>query len=300
MRRIYLLLLCSIPGLMMAQELSSNLELGLGGSYSSLGYKTIEPNSVKGGFAPTIHVGYAFYFCPWVGLGVGVDWSMYSGAIALGDAMYSWKNVTDTDGERYDHSLMVSNWKENHRFQYIEVPLSIRFQAPGDGTRLIGELGAKWGLPIGASYTGSGSLTHTGYYEPWELTLHDEPNHGFYTETGYRPTGGIPQIKQKWSLFGKIGVAIPLKGWLDLTIQAYGQYSLNAGKEVGGNAQTGYREDRPGMGDAHYFMSSYSSILMTPVASGSVRPWNVGLEIGLRYVLVHKERSCYPCKIQLF
>lgn len=301
MKRIYILVLAILPSLTFAQQLSSALELGVGGGYSSLGYGAASgveniTSSVSGGFSATAHVGYAFYFCPWVGIGVGADWTLYSGATALSGERV-WNGMTDTEGEKYNHHLILDGWKEKQNLHFLEVPLSLRLQSSGNKVRVIGELGAKWGLPIASSFRGGGSVTHYGSYGPWALILRNEPNHGFYTETGYHPSGSVQEVQQKWSLYAKLGVAVPVTDQLYLTAQVYGQYALSDVKKVGGNDLPGFINDRPQMENAHYFMQPYTTALSSSIVQGAIRPWNIGLEVGIRYVMTHRKRECYPCMI---
>lgn len=275
-------------------------ELGVGGGYSVLGYQAASDQStVTGGFSPTAHVGYALYFCPWVGIGVGVDWTLYSGAVRTSGEQI-WDGVTDTDGEKYQHHLLVDKWQEKHSLHYLEVPLSLRFRVPGKSVRWIGEVGAKWGYPIGGNYRGGGSLTHYGYYQPWDLTLRDQADHGFYTETDYHPTDKVEGLRPKWSAFAKTGVAVPLAAMFELAVQVYGQYNFTTLLETGGEAQTGFRDDRVGMAEAHYFMQSYGPMLQSPYVKGAVRPWTAGVEISLRYTIPHPSRNCYPCMMWVY
>ena len=156
------------------------------------------------------------------------------------------------------------------------------------------QIGGKFGLPISATYTGYGTLIHTGYYEPWNLILSDKPNHGFYTEREFKPKGQW-QNKNYWTVFAKAGVALHIVEHLDLLIRLYADYALTSLADEGQNQGLGFLNDRPGQEQNHYFMNPYTDLRNTPVITGNIQPWDLGLEIGIRYTLSsHKQH--YPCR----
>ena len=279
----------------------SAFELGLGAGYGTLGYKAGEnlPTmniTTSGSWSMTGHVGYSFFFCDYVGIGVGADITRHGQSAKLNGEQV-WSDVTDTDGELYTHHTRLDGWKENQQTWYIEVPVSLKFNIPAGPIYVLAELGGKYGLPISSSYNGSGDITHYGVYGPWALELRDMPDHGYYTESGYRPSEKMEGLKNRWSVFGKVGVGIPLNDWLDLTAQVYGQYALTSIGEAGGTENLGFLGDRAGQEKAHYFMSDYASITKTNLVNGQMKPWNIGVEIGLRFVIEHRKKECWPCKV---
>lgn len=281
--------------------LFSAFEIGIGAGYGTLGAKSGEAMpgtqvNTPGSWSMSAHAGYSFFFCDYVGIGVGADVTRHGQRIGI-DGEQVWRGVIDTDGERYDHHMILNGWSEAQETWYIEIPVSLKANIPAGRVYIMLEAGGKYGLPISTKYSGSGTTTHYGYYEPWDLTLRDMPDHGYYTEEGFRPTGEIEGLKNRWSVFGKVGVGIPLNDWLDLTAQLYGQYALTAIGTAGGEENLGFRNDRPGQAEAHYFMSDYTSALHTQMVKGDMKPWNIGVEIGLRFVIPHRQKECWPCKI---
>lgn len=281
----------------------SAFELAVGGGYGSLGYQAFEvekpwTNTVSGRPSGYVHFAYDYFFCEYVGLSLGADFTRYGSALRF-SGLQQWNDVVDTDnflgfgiGEKYNHILMINKWQEIQSVSYVEVPLSLKFSAPAGEVYVIGEVGAKLGIPVLRSYHGKGSLTHTGYYEPWNLTLDGVYGHGFYTEENYRPSGTFEDKTLKWSVFAKLGVAIPLVEHLDLTVQAFGQYAFT-GAQVGGEGVPGFRDDREGFAMAHYFMSPYYTMLASGLAKGVAKPWHAGLELGIRYTIPHRKKM--PC-----
>lgn len=243
------------------------------------------------------HVGANIFFCEWVGIGIGADITRYYGTVTLNDQL-SWQDVTDTDGENYTHLLAVEGWKERVALTYISPGASLLFAAPVGPVYLSGAVGAEYGFYLGGSYAGSGTLIHSGFYAPWNLTLSDLPDHGFYTETQFHPTGKTIDFAPDLFVTARLGVLIPLIEHLDLTAHVTAKYGLLGKTAVGGYNPVGFRDDRAGMADAHYFMSDYQSLLTTPVVSGNVHPLLVGAEIGVRYTIPFKsyqKKSRHKC-----
>lgn len=276
-----------------------SFEVTVGGGYSSLGYKPNTPvNGLTaetfGSYSAQAHIGYNWFFIEYMGIAVGVDAQHYGQSTFLNGIM-TWNGVTDTDGERYEHRLGVNNWQEKADYWSIEVPVSVVFSIPvRDKMYITAQVGGKCGLPLSGTYAGSGSLTHSGYYAPWDLTLTDKPNHGFYTEDNFAPKGTL-QKKMYWSLFAKAGVAIPLIDRLDLLAQVYFNYALTNIADAGLNGTVGFRDDRPGQAAVHYFMTDYVNLQNTNVVSDPSKPWSAGLEIGIRYTIPTKKNTNYPC-----
>ena len=275
-------------------------EVTVGGGYSSLGYKVNNvadrlASSTSGSYSLQAHIGYNWFFSEYMGVGIGVDAQHYGQKATL-NGLLTWSGVTDTNGERYDHMLNLNNWAEQQNYWTVEIPLSLVFSFPvQDKLYITAQVGGKYGLPLSGKYAGSGSLTHSGYYEPWGLTLDNKPNHGFYTEQGFNPKGTLTK-KNYWALFAKVGVAIPLVEHLDLLVQGYFNYALTAIGQSGRNEALGFRNDRPGQEEAHYFMQNYTDLSNTGVINGSFKPWSAGVEIGVRYTIQTKKKNNTPCR----
>ena len=274
-------------------------EVTVGGGYSSLGYKVNNvaerlTSETFGSYSVQAHIGYSWFFIEYMGISAGVDVQHYGQSNSL-NGLLSWNGVTDTDGERYEHRLGINDWSERQDYWNLEVPVSLVFSIPvKDVVYITAQVGGKFGLPFVGTYTGGGDLTHSGYYEPWDLTLTNKPNHGFYSEGNFEPKGDI-QKKNYWSIFAKAGVALPLIEHLDLLMQVYFNYALTEIADDGQYGLVGFRNDRPGQEEAHYFMTNYIDMRNTGVISQPAKPWSVGLEVGIRYTIPTKKKAKHPC-----
>lgn len=297
---ILLLALCSIAQAQRPTGRTSVIEIAAGVGWSSLGYNLTSPQQSLiarqgGSYGYNAHFGYALFFNPYVGIGLGADISRY-GATAQLDGERIWEGVTDTDGERYDHHLLLSAWRDQQEVTYIEVPLALYLTIPTQSRANISfALGARYGIPISTGSSFSGTTTHYGTYDPWGiLTLRDMPNHGFYTERNFSGANSLP-VRHVISAFIKVGTDIRLTDHVALTAHIYANYGItNALDNQEQRTELGWQNDRNGMQRAHYFMAPYSSILNTNLVSDSSHPISIGAEIGLRFRIPHTHP--YDCK----
>lgn len=296
-------------------EQYSAFDLTIGGAYSNIGWKsqvdieskmpTLNVNlSNKGLFAVGGNFSYTWFFCRYVGIGVGAGiWRAGTNLTLNGNLTY--EGVTDTDGERYNHITQIDGWQERQTLLYAEIPLALRMNIPLNGrsrslssnqsVSLIGEISVAYCLPISMNYEASGTIKQTGYYEPWHLTLHDIDEAGFYTENKFSPSGKLPSYKF-FNIGAKLGVAVSLTKRVQLTAQAAFHYSVKQVTSAEGMGLLGFRNDREGQEQTHYFMSEYTTLAQTNLLQGKPKLMNIGLEIGVRFLLQHSKHSKYPCR----
>lgn len=295
-KRILIIFLTIGLSLPTVAQMHSALEISVGGGWSSLGY-TMKPDQAdvnganKGSWGAQVHVGYALFFIPHVGLGVGADFTRYGSTASLSGTA-RWNGVIDTNGEKYNHLTLLHSFKDRQDVYYVEIPLTFYFVYPiTDQLSFNLEAGAKYGIPVIGNASFRADIEHQGDYGIWGLNLHDVPGHGFYREKNFH--GSYPvSFKNQISAFLKLGVACEISRNIQLFANIYGDYGfVNA--LPSGQADLGFRNDRAGMETTHSFMPAYHGIITTNNISAKSHPLQVGLEIGLRFVFPHKKS--YPC-----
>ena len=285
----------------MAARMHSALELSVGGGWSTLGYK-VEPKQADvkgsniGSWGAQVHVGYALFFTPTVGLGIGANFSHY-GANATLSGSAQWKDVTDTEGERYNHRTLIHSLKDQQDVYFVEFPLTLYFVYPMSyHLSLNVEVGAKYGIPVLSRASFHADIEHQGDYGIWGLNLHEVAGHGFYRERDFHNDYPIT-VKNQISVFLKLGIAYEIGRNTHLFANIYGDYGFTNAQQSG-SSELGFRNDRAGMEEAHAFMPAYHGLVSTNNISAKSHPAQVGLELGLRFVFPHKKT--YPCMCYRF
>lgn len=296
---IYLLLGLSLP--LYSADMHSALEISVGGGWSTLGYK-VQPNQAevkgtnKGSWGAQAHVGYALFFTPNVGVGIGANFSHY-GANASLSGTARWNDVTDTEGEQYNHLTIIHSLHDKQDVYLVEIPLTLYLDFPiSYRLHLNMEAGAKYGIPILQNASFNADVEHQGNYGIWGLNIYDVPNHGFYRERDFHNNYSIA-VKNQVSVFLKIGLAYEISKKVQFFANIYGDYGLT-NTIAAGEAELGFQNDRLGMASAHSFMPEYNGIIATNNISVKSHPIQVGLELGLRFIFPHKKK--YPCRCMLF
>jgi len=266
------------------------IELGGGGGYSHMGCQTKtydQPDLTirsLSSYTYSAHVGLSYMIRPFIGLSAGANFTRIGGGVGL-DGQMHWYNVGDTEGERYHHIAQLNAWTEKQQLTLVEIPLSLCFAAGiGAPVEFTGEVGVKIGLPMSATSSLSGEVTHVGDYGlPWGMTLNQVRNHGFYTASF--ATNPSIQASTSYALFLKAGLQVPLEKnevvWFYSVF--YGAYTVNSALHTG-STELGFANDGLGQEASHAFMSSYTSAIDTKYIT-SVHPIQCGLEIGLRFRL---------------
>ena len=278
-----------------------SFDVAVGAGYSTLEYKAQDVDALKpravGDWGMNAHIGINWFFVDYLGIGVGVDATRYGGGLNLTGQM-DWADVTDTDGERYNHTLTIDRWRETQQEWYIAPQFLIHAAIPAGQARVLISLGAEYAFCLSSAYRGTGTLTHTGYYPYGNLTLHDVPKHGFYTTDMLRPNGKGDADIQQLSLLGKVGVAIPVARHWNFTCNLIAKYAVYSSRTrtAGGDASVGFYENQTTVGNAaedpHGFIPPYAPLTTTALTTGKYAPLYVGLEIGVRYTIPQKKKLC--------
>ena len=301
MRRI-ILTYCLLGCLLVVNaqhRVNSFLEFSAGAGWSTLTYRyspsiaTLNATQT-GSYNFTFHAGYGLLFNSNVGLGIGVDVSRYGAATRLsGDAF--WNDVTDTDGERYNHYTHINKWNDSQELLYAEVPLTLYFFAPTQSSVWVsGEIGIKYGFPFKRRTAYSGSVTHRGLYPDWGMTAENMPNHGF-TERSLSDKQVMGMQHQLFA-FAKLGVMMPIGRQTYFFTHLYAACGMmNAVGKNGGKTDIGFRDESAESEQFYSFMPAYTSIINSSMTTGKFLPLSVGLEVGIR-IRFSSSSAKYPCR----
>ena len=264
------------------------MDIQIAGGVSHWNYP-LNGGTVTIGGAYNIGIGYTFFFHPNVGLQSGVSISRLASNARLTERM-EWRHwqdgtpLTDYMGEVYTHRATFENWLEKQQVFLFEIPIGLRFRYFKNRDSRAGlhaALGIKAAIPLWANYRhSSGTITHTGWYEQWQLLLHDLPGR-FETEVLSAPqeesmTQRLHVINAE--LYTEIGTAIRINTHYELYIAAFGQYMVNNLNAIGMDDRTalGFRTGK----NTYPFMNEYRGVIGTD-QTGTIHPWMAGIKIGL-------------------
>lgn len=264
------------------------LDLYAAGGVSHWNYP-LSGGDVRLGGSFSAGIGYTFFFHPSVGLQAGVSFSRIASTARLTEPMEwsQWPDgspLTDYMGDRYLHRATFNQWQEKQQAYLFEIPLGLRFRYFKDRDSRAGlhaAVGVKAAIPVWANYRhASGDITHTGWYDQWQLLLYDLPGR-FETEHTEEPqeetmTNRLRAINAE--VYAEIGTAIRINPHYELYIALYGQYLVN---DLGAAS----RDQRVPLGfsnnhNQYAFMSEYRGLTGTD-AMGSIHPWSAGIKVGL-------------------
>jgi len=285
----------------------------IGGGYGSMGYNLTDVvNDLKnatnnGGGNGLIQLNYVYYFHENVGFMLGLEFEHMNSYSVL-NGTKTWKSQGDSDGqgEDYEHIVTMNDWKEKQVTYLLGLPIGFQFQWPiakmpnatsrNNQLRMYADLGAKVNYVVAQQYKPiSGSITHSGYYDKWNLYLEGITDRDYYNEEIGKE---ITSVNKKMNLSNisvdgmvDLGFMIPVAERLDVMVGLYANYTFNnlksSNKEIGwrntsSNAKGTYRE--------HAFMETYDGVIATDYVK-AVRPWDVGVKVGISWNAPAKKKK---------
>lgn len=247
-----------------AQEPVHYLHFNIGGGLNNLAYD-LQSGTQKGQFGYTANVAYSYFFAPQWGFQTGAGVQLYGAKSTLN--LLTHAPATDTDGDAFLLGTDYTNWNEQQKAMFLEIPLECQFRHTlGAKFRLLASAGAKISIPLQTKYsTSNGQIVTTGYYSQWNVELSDLPQHGFGTNTNTYE--GNYTLKTAYLAIADVGGLIKLSDKKDLYVGGYFNYGLN-------NVLT------PGTKSVSEQDGTYNGVLSSGLVS-KVLPVAFGVKIGL-------------------
>lgn len=281
--------------------------LGLG--YGSMGYSLTGDNNATteagkvgkntGSIQPLLQVQYAYYFHENWGVNVGLAFSNYGSSGVL-NTTARWNGQGDTDGEQYNHLVQAHNWREHQITNIVEIPVGIQCMYPvtDNNLRIYAGVGLRVGVPVASKWSlRSGAIEHQGEYPQWGMTIANQPDRDFYTETVGTDWGtetrDLNLKKVALAVDANVGVAIPMTKQIDLLCGLYFQMNCldlnNYEQQDLGWQQPMATEDYR----KHGFMNTYEGEIASNLVN-HVLPWGVGVKVGVQWHHIEKPKTPAP------
>ena len=276
-----------------------------GVGYARLGYNPSRPNDkAKGGVGATVGLNYAYYFHDNWGVIAGVGFDYYGDRTVIGD-MYEWKGQGDSDGESYTHRVYGHGWTEKQQVGMVNIPVGVQTMYPLNKSekplKLYADAGLQVGLPLWKTYgLVSGDIEHRGWYEQWNMEIHDQTDRDFYYESVDnfgKKTGSLQLAPVAVGVFADLGIAVPLAEQWDIMAGLFAKVTCNnmySGNNLdlgwGDSQFTQYVPNADGVPSAisHDFMNPYDGFVNSNEVA-AIRPWMIGLKVGFNWH--HKEKT---------
>ena len=278
----------------------------VGAGYGSMGYSLydlkqgLKDARNNGGFNWLAEFNYVYYFHENVGFMVGLMAEQVTSYAVL-NGTKTWNSNGDSDGgEEYSHTVTMNDWKERQTSFLLGLPVGFQFQFPiatmpkvshrNNQLRIYADVAAKVNYLLGQKYNlVSGSISHSGEYSKWGLSLDEEMgiDRDYYTETIGESKGWMTDKKNlslsNISVDGMVdfGFMIPLQERLDLMVGVYANYTFNDLRKDR-TLEIGWRNDDASGYRKHTFMEEYNGVIATDYVN-AVRPWDVGVKIGISW-----------------
>lgn len=286
---ISLLLVCFAP-LITSQAATSYYTFALRGGYGSMDFG-LKEGATKGSIAYGAELEYAYFFHPYIGIGIGGGFQRV-GSTGVLNTSIMWNNVFDTDGEMYNHVVNLHNWSEKQRAFHVEVPITLQTQFDlNSSCGLLLKAGAAYSWLIQHKTNANGTIEHIGDYDRWHLQL-DIPEYGFYTEQTFNPQFAFSNVHSCTFRFSA-DVYFYTRSNVELLCGLYA--GLNIRNLTTEHSSIGFRNDRPEGAALHNFMNDYNTILNTNYVGDKLYAYTIQLQLGIR-LHQHHHKSNHNCK----
>lgn len=251
--------------------------------FHQIGAKYASPHTSNALAFPVYNggIGLNGYFLPWMGLGIGVQFSTYANTSRINKP---WQ-YTDKDyqGQEYILTATPENLTEHQSLYMLEVPLTLRFRGIKRNVGFHGALGAKVGLPIYDRYSldQNGKFANEITYEHWALTYSNIP--------GVIEDATIPAVSGKmgkqlrtlnYAAYAEIGMLFRLQQRLDLLLALAGTYYFSDVMASHSGTELGFDESFAKGEYPSPFKATYQGVLASSEVQ-ALHPWQVVLKLGL-------------------
>ena len=218
----------------LAQEKGLHLTFGGGAGWTNFAY-SLDGGSYSGkrGYGGT--VGMQYFFSRHWGFSLAGEIYQFNTQSRYSSKSFLFEGEIDDEGDIYDLSVQLKNWKENQATHFVEVPLMLMFQHKfGKRERhgLYFGLGAKAQIPIRYSFErADGDVKVWAHYSDWNLPLGEDgksvelPQHGYGTN-GNRRWNGMHSLKTGFAAVGEFGFLFGLSPRVDLSLGVVADYGL--------------------------------------------------------------------------
>lgn len=206
------------------QDKKHEFSISIGGPFSfvkaqSAG-QTVEGNGISAGLR------YSYYLNEGLSVGIGVEYQTYSSDFKFGQLSGQY-NTVDAENEAFQFRYKATNYREEQKLGYINVPIGIQFETPGT-SKLYVAAGAKIGFASSGNYQSTiSNLTTSGYYPQYNVELFGPAFAGFASTDNVETPEQDLNNKISYSATFETGWKQVISTRNSIYIGAYLDYGLN-------------------------------------------------------------------------
>ncbi|MBE8728307.1 outer membrane beta-barrel protein [Flavobacterium hungaricum] len=252
-----------------SQDKKHELSAAVAGPASFLKYSSGAGEVPGNGFSAGIR--YSYYLSETLSIGIGVEYQTYSS-----DAKFAFVNgqyaATDAENENFLFRYRATNFREEQKLGYVNVPIGIQFETPGT-TQLYLAAGAKIGFAASGTYESKiQNLTTSGYYPQYNVELLSPAFAGFGSFNDVKTGKQDITTDVSYSATFETGVKQKIGDRSSFYLGVYLDYGLNSIYDKEGNKNlVQYNPELP-------VQFQYNSVLDSPLAN-DVRLVSYGLKL---------------------
>ncbi|WP_139314926.1 outer membrane beta-barrel protein [Saccharicrinis aurantiacus] len=219
-----IILVLQMPIAVLNAQIKLSPFISYGSQSVNYDYRANSSKSMMGiGFGADIQ----YHISEYMIIGSGIRYNEYGATFNLG-SFQSEAPMIDQDNDAYILKASGTNIEEEHTVGAIEVPLFFRYQKwISSDFILYGATGPVFSF-LGTVKTtiNSGSLSTSGYYPQWNLTIDDVPEYGFYTRD-ITELSTVTEFKTSIAWLIEVGSEYYVSKRLNLAFGLYYQPGLN-------------------------------------------------------------------------
>ncbi|MBP4136699.1 porin family protein [Flavobacterium geliluteum] len=207
-----------------AQDKKQEFSIAVGGPFSFLQYNT--PGEIVNGNGFNAGLRYAYYLSETISINLGVEYQTYRSTSKFG-AINGQYNAVDDENESFQFRYKGTNFREDQKLGYVNIPIGIQFETPGT-TQLYLAAGAKVGFATTGTYeTTMSNLTTSGYYPQYNVELFSPAFAGFASTNNFKTAKQDLTTEVAYSATFETGLKQSLGDRNSVYIGLYLDYGLN-------------------------------------------------------------------------
>jgi len=227
-------------------------------------------------------IGINYYFVPWMGLGVGAQFSAYANRAAIEKPWT--QNAADEYGDSYTMTATPDGLTENQNIYMLEIPVALKFRARPGVVGFTGTAGVKLGLPLmNNQKLSDGVMKNSVYYPFYDLTMSEVPTvvENLAISSEKNSLNNDRFRKFNFAAYLELGMLFRLHQRVDLAVAAYANYYFTDLLDRHGATDLAFADGRSAGKYPMPYSESYAGVLQTNEVK-ALHPWSAGIKIGLQ------------------